>query len=158
MPTSEIQPPVHELLLLQVIRDVTNQIGDNLPFGHGLRSYANLQTRKGIFETEKKFPRAYLYPVQVTDEFVQMTGLEQSYECLMDFLTVCKMSDKPEVLEAHLRDMFHLVSNFLWQLHKHPEVKSIVDIVREPNYHVFDSNLCGWNLRFTIKLHDYYCA
>ena len=143
--------------LLSVIRDITtNELG-SIPFGHGMRSYMNLETRRGIYEEEKKFPRAYLYPVEVQDEIRRYQGLSHKYICIMDFLTLCKISDPQDVLEAKLNEMFNLSSKFLYRLSLHPKVKEMTDMSREPNYHVFDINLCGWSVSFTIELHDYYC-
>jgi hypothetical protein len=158
MPTSEIQPIIqNEMLLLKIIREICTDELDSLPFGHGMRSYANLETRKGIFETEKKFPRAYLYPVEVTSEFGKYSGMNHTYECMMDFLVLCKITDPQEVLESKLGEMFELSNRFIYKLQKHPQVMEVTDIAREPNYHVFDINLCGWVLNFKVKLNDEYC-
>lgn len=142
-------PTQPQMKLLTIFRELCN--GLTIPFGHGMRSYANLQTRKGIYETEKKFPRAYLYPVNIRDTN-KYAILESTYECVMDFLTLCPMKSKQEEIEAVLYDMHLLTGTFIKQLAFHPDVKALDNITREPNYHIFDENLCGWMLKFDIVI------
>ena len=92
--SASINPPAQtQMKLLTILRDVSAEL--QIPFGHGMRSYANLQTRKGIYETEKKFPRAYLYPVNINDTIVYGV-VKSTYECWMDILTLCHMKAKQE--------------------------------------------------------------
>jgi hypothetical protein len=154
MPTQEIQTATtDQLKILKVIRELMNKIGENLPFGHGMRSYANMETRKGIYETEKKFPRAYLYPLNLSDSISSDGQLRTFYKCTIDFLTVSKMSDSQEVLEAKLCEMFRLSSEFLTKLANHEDTMKMMNIEREPLYHVFDANLAGWLITFDIELY-----
>jgi len=155
MPTQEIQTQTYgQLKLLNIIRSITNSIGENLPFGHGMRSYANLERRTGILENEKQFPRAYLYPVSLDEKFDIAGQLDTTYICTMDFLTQCKLKDDESVIETALTEMFRLSSEFLIKLNEHPDRRQLENITREPNYFVFDANLCGWVLHFEIKIHE----
>lgn len=138
-----------QMKLLTILREVSSEL--QIPFGHGMRPYANLQTRKGIYETEKKFPRAYLYPVNIVDTN-KYAIIESKYECVMDILSLCPMKSTQEEIEAVLFDMHLLSGSFLKKLTIHPDVKFLDNISREPNYHVFDENLCGWMLRFDIMI------
>lgn len=148
--SASIQAPAQlQMKLMTILREVSAEL--QMPFGHGMRSYANLQTRKGIYETEKKFPRAYLYPVNINDTIVYGT-IKSTYECYMDILTICHMKSKQEEIELCLYDMHILTSQFLQKLVLHPDVVSVENITREPNYHIFDENLCGWVLKFNINL------
>ena len=148
--SSQIQAPAQlQMKLMTILREVSAEL--QIPFGHGMRSYANLQTRKGIYETEKKFPRAYLYPVNINDTIVY-GSIKSTYECWMDILTLCPMKAKQEEIELSLYDMHILTSQFLQKLVLHPDVVSVEAITREPNYHIFDENLCGWVLKFNINL------
>ena len=129
---------------------------NTLPFGHGERSYANLQTRKGIFQYEKKFPRAFLYPYTISDKINAQGNIDSEYDITMDFLTVCSLRDSQDTLEKRLYEMFMTSLTFLYKLANHPKVISVTDVEREPNYHVFDDNLCGYLMKFKIKLLDDY--
>jgi hypothetical protein len=143
-----VQP---QMKLLNILREVCGEL--TIPFGHGLRSYANLQTRRGIYESEKKFPRAYLYPVNIRDTN-KYAIIESTYECVMDFLTLCPMRSTQEEIEAHLYDMHLLTGSFIKKLSIHNDVKMLDNINREPNYHIFDENLCGWMLKFDIVIYE----
>ena len=155
MATQEIQTmTTGQMRLLQIMREIMNSIGNNLPFGHGMRSYANFETRRGIYEREKKFPRAFMYPVTVNDAVDRAGQLSSTYECTLDFLDVCKLDAPAEELERILSTMFVLSGEFLIKLINHPDVIEVSDIVREPNYHVFDANLCGWLVKLSVRINE----
>jgi hypothetical protein len=153
MSASNTIPLQSQMKLLTIMREICSEL--QIPFGHGMRSYANLQTRRGIYETEKKFPRAYLYPVNINDNIVY-GNIKSTYECYMDVLNLCAMKSTQDEIESVLYDMHLLSSNFLQRLVLHPEVDKVEAITREPNYHIFDENLCGWVLRFDITLIEPY--
>lgn len=153
------QQTTGQLVLLNIIREIMNSMGENLPFGHGMRSYANLERRYGIWDTEKDFPRAYLYPVSVEGSFDVAGQLENTFVCKMDFLDQVpggELGCTPEQQEKILTEMYRLSGEFLIKLNNHPDVmrKSLVNINREPNYFVFDANLCGWLVSFEVKVNE----
>ena len=159
MATQKIQTATaKQVKLLEVIREICTEL--NIPFGHGMRSYANTEDRQdlrtGIYDNEKMFPRGYLSPYLVNDSINTFGQLECSYECAMDFLTECKLSDNQLTLEERMYEMFMLSAKFVFLLAKHKAVvpKEFKNIERKPNYHVYDANLCGFELTFTIKLRE----
>lgn len=160
MATQQIQTATSkQVKLLEVIRDVCSQMNE-LPFGHGMRSYANIDDRQdlrtGIYDNEKMFPRAFLYPYLVNDLINAAGMVECSYECAMDFLTECKLNDNQIILEERMYEMFMLSSKFIYLLAQHKDVvaKEFKNIERKPNYHIYDANLCGFELTFSIKLKE----
>lgn len=159
MATQQIQTATSkQVKLLEVIRDVCSEL--QIPFGHGMRSYANVEDRQdlrtGIYDNEKMFPRGFLYPYLVNDSIDKFGSLNCSYECAMDFLTECKLGDDQLVLEERMYEMFMLSAKFVTLLSRHKDVikKSFINIERKPNYHVYDANLCGFELTFTIRLNE----
>lgn len=158
MATKQIQDAKeNQVKLLEVIRDICGRM-NKLPFGHGARAYANTPSMSGIYKREVVFPRAYLYPMLIQSDVNAQGKIDNSYSCSMDFLTICKLSDDQELLEARLYDMFILSETFLYHLANHGAVKpkSLTNIERTPNYHVYDHNLCGYGLTFDLKLIEDY--
>lgn len=135
--------------ILDILREIANQC--ELPFGHGMRSYANLQKRSGIYEREKNFPRAYVYPINMKDE-LRGGGLFTTHEVFMDILDVCSLSASESDLEMIMQKMYERSGTFLRKIANHKDVMAIENVQREPNYHVFDANLCGWVLRFDVRI------
>lgn len=149
MSASPIPTTQPQMMLMAILRQICQEM--ELPFGHGMRAYANLQTRRGIYENEKKFPRLYLYPVNITTE-QKFGAITNTYDCYLDILAQCSLKASQDEIESVMYNTHLLSGTFLKKLLSHPSVTAMTSIVREPNYHLFDENLCGWVIRFEINI------
>ncbi len=117
-------------------------------FGEGTKSYANLDKNREMF------PRAWMFPVEVSEEIKDTGSLTAEYVITMDFGALVKAGCSQEDLWKATAPMFTASREFILRLADDPDVKSVENIKREPQYHVLDKNLAGWLLKFNLVLKE----
>lgn len=127
-------------------------------FGHGPRSYANLEQEQQAMERygwSPEFPRVWVYPVLQSDEFLKNGAIQRVHEINLDVNDLCDFGDTTKGIEEKLASMSAIATELQIRISKHTDFRGFTtDVARVPNYHYLDANLCGWTLVFKVKIND----
>lgn len=127
-------------------------------FGHGTRSYANLEQEQEAAEQYgfgAEFPRAWLYPVEAVDEILKSGAISRTYNLAIDITALTDISASSKDLEEALRVTGLYATQLQIQIGKHESFLSWESkITRIANYQFTDACQTGWSLSFSIKIKE----
>ena len=128
--------------IITVIKE-TAELSGACSFDHGTIAYANIE--------DSKFPRTWLYPYVLKPVILSSGALQQHIEVMLDFLKLSDLNDSTTDLSVIIQEMQLMALQFILRLSRHPQIKSIKEIIIEPMYHLFDSECSGVGMTFTCE-------
>lgn len=136
--------------IIEIIEEVVLAVSPSPPleFGHGPNSYANIQAQDQTITGDT----AWLFPVQIRDDFRGGGALFSRYNILMAVGVLSDLSNDADELKAELKLMSALTKKILLTLDDDARIKDITDIRREPIYFTQDLCITGYALSATIEL------
>lgn len=144
-------------MIFDTIKTVALATAGVKSFGHGRRSYANLeQENEAISEygTGIEFPRIWLYPVEVTERLVISGALMPSYNLLLDIADRCPFDASTKQIDDVLRVLEPMAREFILRMFKVNGLMEKFDVRRQEIIHVYDANLVGYAMQFNVKLQE----
>lgn len=144
-------------MIFDILRETSALLKEIKSFGHGPRSYANLEQENEAMEKYGwgvEFTRAWCYPVESNDQFLPNGAFDRSYKVMLDIQDKCDIDASSAELEQILRTLDVVATQFILQLKKSAKVRNIGKVFRAPVYHYTDTNLTGYMLNFDIQIKE----
>lgn len=142
------------MLIVDLIKSVSDAMTSINSFGTGLRHYANLEEEnEALVEYgEPNFPRVWLYTFGSEDNITASGGIEREYLLTIDITDLHNADDSSQQISDKLLLMYDICTEFIMRIDKHTNTKYIKSIRREPLQHHLDHNSIGYAIQFKIKL------
>lgn len=115
----------------------------SLPFGHGTRSYKNLEEVGSTY--------VWLYPFVILDKIHTSGALMSEYLLLGDISEPCSLDASPDELRDKFQELERISREFVIRLQKDPRIISVKNIRREPMYHLLNENLIGYAISAVVS-------
>ncbi len=148
-------------MIVRKIKAIADSIASVKSFGHGRRSYANLEQENASmteYGTGNEFPRIWLYPVDVVDEVQRSGALIPRYKLLLDVCDLCNMDASTKEIDAVLDRTEPIAREIILRIFNinDSEMKLIEKISarRTELIHIMDANLVGWAVQVEMKVQE----
>lgn len=145
------------MLIIDLIKSVSDAMTSIKSFGTGVRAYANLEEEnEALVEyDEPNFPRVWLYTFSSEDVIEKSGALTRVYLLTVDITDLHNLDDSSQQISDKLLLMYAICTEFIMRVYKHVNVEYVKNIRREPLQHHLDHNSIGYAIQFKIKLiHD----
>ena len=142
------------MLIIDLIKSVSDAMTSINSFGTGVRQYANLEEENEAMAEygEPNFPRVWLYTFS-TEETIEKSGaLTRVYLLTVDITDLHNLDDSSQQISDKLLLMYDICTEFIMRVYKHVNVEYVKNIRREPLQHHLDHNSIGYAIQFKIKL------